>query len=130
MSGGMERMTQGLDTVPPPPRPVVAPVKAHEHLDAVRTIIAARGEERDLPDGERSMARAVNIFNACTGVKLSEADGWLFMQCLKLSRQRAGKFKLDDYHDLIGYAALQTECVSASHAKEISSGDVQRASGK
>lgn len=95
-----------------------APSTASQHLDAVRAIIASRGEERDLPDGERSMVRATSIFNACTGQTLSESDGWLFMICLKISRQRAGRFKLDDYHDLIGYAALQTECAASENAKK------------
>jgi hypothetical protein len=85
-------------------------MKPHEHLDAVKGIIEQRGKERDLPEGERSMERAVAIFNVMTGRDLWEAEGWKFMMALKLSRQQAGSFKLDDYHDLIGYAALLAEC--------------------
>jgi hypothetical protein len=78
-----------------------------------------RGSSRDLPQGERSMTRAVRIFNATTtGTQLSVADGWRFMLSLKLARMMAGKYKEDDYDDLIGYAALLAEEEAAAQEKE------------
>ena len=72
-------------------------------------LMVDRGKERDNDEGERSMARCVNTFNAMTGHKLSIEDGWLFMVYLKHSRMRAGGFKLDDYEDAVAYEALMAE---------------------
>lgn len=75
-------------------------------------IIAERAKLRDTPEGERSMARAVDAFNGLVGgdKRLTELEGWLFMCCLKMARATAGGFHLDDYADLAGYAALAGEC--------------------
>lgn len=80
-----------------------------ERLAKVAGIIAERGTSRDLPRGERSIAKACAIFNAITGHSLSVPDGWRFMIALKLARMSAGKYKEDDYDDLIGYSALLAE---------------------
>lgn len=68
-----------------------------------------RAAERDT-ECERSMARAVAIFNAYSGKQLSETEGWIFMVALKMARSKAGKFQRDDYVDLAAYAALAGEC--------------------
>lgn len=73
-------------------------------------LIAARGVERDLPNGERSMARCVEAFNAMTGHRLRETDGWLFMVYLKHARSRGGRFHEDDYRDAVAYEGLRAEC--------------------
>lgn len=88
---------------------------AAEKLQKAARILEDRGKERDLPDGERSMERAIGAFNALTGARLTEADGWLFMICLKASRSLAGTYKEDDYDDLIGYAALRAEAADAGN---------------
>jgi len=77
--------------------------------------IEQRAASRDMPGGERSMARAVAAFNSLVGgdVRLSELEGWLFMCCLKMARATAGDINIDDYIDLAGYAALAAECCSA-----------------
>lgn len=80
-------------------------------LRTAAEVIEQRGQLRDKPDGERSMARAVAAFNALTGKNLSELEGWLFMSVLKMARATAGKPHLDDWTDLAGYAALGAECV-------------------
>lgn len=80
-------------------------------------VIAQRGAERDTSttgqQQERSMAATVRAFNAIEGTHLSERQGWVFMQCLKLSRAastaRNGRFNLDDYLDGAAYAALTSE---------------------
>lgn len=82
---------------------------ANERLARASNILKERGTSRDLQDGERSMVRCVRIFNAMTDHTISTADGWRFMIALKLSRMAAGKYKEDDYDDLIGYAALLAE---------------------
>lgn len=71
-----------------------------------------KGQLRDQPQGERSMAAIVRTFNALTERDLTEAEGWEFMICLKLVRGMQGKFHVDDYVDLIGYSALLGECES------------------
>ena len=84
-------------------------------MDALDILIAAadcignRAEQRDQPDGERSMRRAVTAFNAITGHTLSEREGWLFMVFLKAARAQGGRFVLDDYIDGAAYFALAGE---------------------
>lgn len=82
---------------------------ANELLSAASSLINNRSVERDKPNGERSMDRCVNAFNAMTGHNLSEVDGWLFMQYLKHARSQSGRFRPDDYEDDIAYSALKAE---------------------
>jgi hypothetical protein len=82
---------------------------AQDILGTAGDAIAARAKLRDLPQGERSMARTVAAFNAIAGMDLDERDGWLFMVCLKMARATAGEHHLDDYIDLASYAALAGE---------------------
>lgn len=72
--------------------------------------MAERAATRDMPTGERSMARAVAIFEAQSGVKLTESQGWMFMVCIKQARAAQGAFNPDDYIDMAAYAALAGEC--------------------
>lgn len=91
-------------------------VKAPDILRAGVEAIGDRALERDQPDGERTSARAVRIFNAITArtgpAALTALDGWLFLAALKLARSQQGRFKLDDYVDLAAYAALAGECAA------------------
>lgn len=98
------------DTRDPTDRP-----EAVEILRQAAREIEERAAQRDCPDGERSMARTVALFNALTGSSLNELDGWQFMQCLKMARARAGRFVLDDYIDCAAYAALAAEAAWALH---------------
>jgi hypothetical protein len=68
-----------------------------------------RASERDQADGERSMRRTVTMFNAMTGHKLSERDGWMFMVCLKAARAQFGELQADDYTDGAAYFGLAGE---------------------
>lgn len=90
-------------------------MKPEELLRSAAKAIEDRGKLRDKPDGERSMARAVDAFNGLVGGdrRLTEAEGWLFMCCLKMARGTAGQAHLDDAADLAGYAALWGECITA-----------------
>lgn len=82
---------------------------AEDILNQVKEILTARGKNRDSKQ-ERSMAKAVQIFNAVNDRDITEQEGWNFMLCLKLARSRQGNFRQDDYLDLVGYAALEAEC--------------------
>lgn len=86
-------------------------MEATEILIAAADAIGDRASQRDATDGERSMARAVSTFNALTGHKLTEREGWAFMAILKLSRAQAGRHVMDDYIDGAAYMALAGECV-------------------
>ena len=86
---------------------------APEILQAGIDAMANRAATRDT-DAERSMARAVSIFNAAKGADLSERDGWEFMVCLKLARAQGGGHNPDDYVDGSAYFALAGEAAHAA----------------
>lgn len=102
-----------------PPLPI-PPAKTK--TDAVSILRAGaqhiedRAASRDLPEGERSMARAVKAFNAMFGTNLTEVQGWQFMELLKMSRSAAGAHNPDDYEDAAAYAALAGE--AAAHGSQ------------
>lgn len=89
---------------------------ATDLLVAASDSIDQRAQSRDLPAGERSMARAVAGFNAITGHQLTEHDGWMFMAQLKAARATAGRHNVDDYVDGAAYFALAGECAERSVA--------------
>lgn len=93
---------------PPPPTAVTL-------LREAAAQIEQRAAVRDLPHGERSMARTVDAFNCLYGTVLSETQGWAFMQMLKLARASAGAYHADDYVDNIGYGALTAESAAREH---------------
>lgn len=72
-------------------------------------------DERDNADGERSMNRAVQMFNVWRGQRghspMCEADGWAFMVFLKLARAAEGKHRRYDWVDGSAYMALACECI-------------------
>lgn len=91
-------------------RPDVPQPRAAELLGRAAALMHERGKTYDKPEGERSMGRAVAAFNAVAGRNLSESEGWMFMQQLKLVRL----FTRSDYHadsaeDNIAYSALLAE---------------------
>jgi len=80
--------------------------RAGEHL-------SARALTYDKPQGERSMGATVVAFNAITGQRITEAEGWLLLQVLKDVRlfQRPG-YHADSAEDCITYSALKAEAKS------------------
>jgi len=85
----------------------------HSILEDAAKTLKTRGTDYDgkgYQGGERSMEQTVRIFEAFTGIKMTELDGWRFILCLKLARSTTGKPKLDTYVDMAGYAALAGEC--------------------
>lgn len=91
----------------------ISPHNASEILETSRETLSQRAKLRDSEStGERSMAKAVAIFNAWqgdTGDHLTEEEGWRFMIALKQARMAGGRFHLDDYVDLVSYSALLGE---------------------
>lgn len=71
-----------------------------------------RAATYDKPEGERSMAKTVAMFNVLTGNYLTEEEGWYFMALLKMVRSQQGDFKLDNYEDGAAYFALAAETAS------------------
>jgi hypothetical protein len=89
----------------------VAMPEASRILGQAKHALDDRAASRDTPGGERSMALTVEIFNAATGLDLTEAQGWQFMIALKWARANNGKrHSPDDYVDMSGYVALWGEC--------------------
>lgn len=85
-------------------------MKAPEILTRSAEIMAERAKQYDSPEGERSMGKAVAAFNAITGHKLSEANGWLLMALLKMVRDNTTeKPHEDSINDLVAYGALYGE---------------------
>ena len=85
---------------------------ASDFLGAALNHMEDRASTYDNPTGERSMGRTVEAFNAITGHKLTEEQGYLFMCLLKQVRSQQGKYKSDNYADLTAYAALMGECAA------------------
>lgn len=107
------------------PKPVHAEAHSAQHreaqeppavlmLQAAADLMRDRAATYDTPDGERSMGKTVDAFNAVTGRDLSEAEGWLLLQILKDVRmfQRPG-YHADSAEDCVAYAALKAEAKMA-----------------
>lgn len=83
---------------------------APELLGAARKHMEDRAATYDQPEGERSMARTVEAFNAVTGHTLAESEGWLLLALLKTVRNAARDVPhRDSLEDFIAYAALMAE---------------------
>lgn len=87
-------------------------VQAGAVLKAAAGHLSDRATTYDKPEGERSMARTVELFNLFTGHNLTESEGWRFMLFLKLVRSTQGKFKLDNHEDAAAYEALAAEALA------------------
>lgn len=72
--------------------------------------IGDRAATYDRPEGERSMAKTVCMFNELVGgPAMTTEQGWLFMGLLKMVRSQQGNFKQDNYEDGAAYFALAAE---------------------
>lgn len=70
-------------------------MQAADFLSQAQSEMVDRSTTYDKPEGERSMAATVAMFNALTGSDLSEEQGWKFMVCLKLVRSEQGEYRAD-----------------------------------
>ena len=87
-----------------------SPPLAYELLNKASQHMQDRAATYDKPEGERSMAQTVAIFNAFHGTSLTEAQGWHFMQILKDVRLfTRPAYHADSAEDGIAYAALKSE---------------------
>lgn len=79
-------------------------------LDQAAKHMRDRAATYDKPEGERSMGKTVQAFNAITGRDLAEHEGWLLMALLKMVRSEARKDPHpDSVEDLVAYGALYGE---------------------
>lgn len=82
---------------------------ATELLNEVSGILNQRGVDYDKEE-ERSMEEIVKAFNIIRKQNLSTVDGWTFMQCLKMVRQKSSNdTHRDSFVDGIAYPALAAE---------------------
>lgn len=90
-----------------------APASAPGLLEAAAGHMHDRAAAYDKPEGERSMAQTVAIFNLHHGAALTEAQGWHFMQILKDVRlfTDVDQPHRDSGEDGIAYSALKVEAL-------------------
>lgn len=100
----MSEIPDGLSETPP---------SAPDILDAAAGHLRDRAATYDKPEGERSMAQTVAIFNLHHGTSLTAAQGWHFMQVLKDVRTFTNVVKphRDSIEDGVSYAALKGEAL-------------------
>lgn len=87
-------------------------MQAFEFLEQGVSEMKDRAATYDAPEGERSMAKTVAMFNALTGYNLTDEQGWKFMVCLKLVRSEQGAFRADSFVDGSAYFGLAGETAS------------------
>lgn len=93
-------------------------MRAQQFIESVLTTMIERGQQRDQPNGERSLPAVVTAFNAITGHALTAEQGALFMVLLKARRAQQGKPDPDNYVDGAAYFALAgEEALKAAHAR-------------
>lgn len=101
--------------VEPAPAAIEAPsaTYAPDLLDAAAGHMRDRAATYDKPEGERSMAQTVAVFNQFHGTALTEAQGWHFMQILKDVRLFANPTNphRDSVEDGVAYSALKGEAI-------------------
>lgn len=100
---------------PEAPAVIEAPTttSAPDLLDAAAGHMRDRAATYDKPEGERSMAQTVAVFNQFHGTALTEAQGWHFMQILKDVRLFANPANphRDSAEDGVAYSALKGEAI-------------------
>ena len=86
-------------------------MKAPDILKKSAQHMLDRAATYDKPEGERSMTKTVQAFNAITGRDITTAEGWLMLAVLKQVRafQNPGKPHVDSLEDGPAYLALMAE---------------------
>ena len=92
----------------------IAPAKSPQAPDAILKSALKHMEDRaktyDSPEGERSMGKTVEAFNAITGHSLKVSEGWLLMALLKMVRAtQRNEYHADSYEDMAAYVGLAAE---------------------
>lgn len=92
------------------PYPTAGKITAVELLVKAAEHMRARAATYDKPEGEHSMAKTVEVFNAFHGTALTEEQGWHFMQILKDVRLFTREtYHADSAEDGVAYAALKAD---------------------
>lgn len=96
------------------------PTLLSSFVDSVLHTLQSRGQTYDKGGAtkanfalaeERNMLGTITAFNALTGRSLTEAEGWLFMQLLKMRRQATSpQYHPDSMLDQVAYSLLEAEC--------------------
>jgi hypothetical protein len=90
-------------------------VTAPDILRAGISHMEARATSYDSEGGERSMGKAVAMFNACHDLQLTEAQGWHLMELVKHVRFfSAPGYHGDSCEDGAAYAALRGEAMAGA----------------
>lgn len=95
------------------------PTSAVDLLETSAATLIRCGKKYDSTgnNSERVMDRIVDMFNAATGHELSEAQGNIFMVCLKVVRSETSTYHDDDHYiDGVNYFAMAGEA-SSKHYK-------------
>lgn len=93
------------------------PITATSVLDAAASEMKGRAGTYDQPQGERSMAKTIAIFNLHHGTNLTECQGWHLMEILKDVRYFASPtHHHDSAVDGVAYAALRAEAGAVERA--------------
>ena len=87
-------------------------ISVEQLAEQAKAVREHRGKQRDTPEGERSMDKTVNIFNARYGTNLTAEMGWQFQADLKSVRDMTGDFDPDNYIDGSNYILLKGEAAS------------------
>lgn len=89
-------------------------LSADEFLNASAEVMGFRADEYDQENGrERSMGKAIAMFNICTEHELRTSEGWLLLQLLKDVRQwNSPEYHHDSALDCVSYAALKAESLA------------------
>lgn len=96
------------------------PTSAVDLLETSAATLVRCGKKYDSTgnNSERVMDRIVDMFNAATGHELSEAQGNIFMVCLKVVRSETSTYHDDDHYiDGVNYFAMAGEA-SSKHYKD------------
>lgn len=93
-------------------------LSAHGILDKASGHMKDRATTYDSPEGERSMAKTVAMFNELHDQNVTEVQGWQFMEILKMVRSSQGDFRSDNFEDGAAYCALAGEAAALETPNE------------
>ena len=116
------RKSQGARVVPTTPRPVAPPPPVPKDdqtaktetitrkfilEQAIKTVCSDREQQYGTP--EQSFTEIAAVWSWFLGIKIKPAQVAVMMCLFKIARIKTGRFKADNWIDLIGYAACGAE---------------------
>ena len=94
-------------------------MKAQDIINKAADHMKDRAATYDSAAGERSMDKAVAMFNTLYGTELTEEQGWAFMAILKMVRTSQGAYRSDNYEDGVAYLSLMGEAADTERKEMI-----------